>query len=321
MNEKPVLITGCAGFIGSTLVDKLLRQGKFVIGLDNFQTGKKQFIDKAQLNSNFEFIEFDLLRSEGLHQIFRGCDIVYHFAANADVRFGKDKPNKDLEDNTIATHKVLEAMRISSVKKLIFSSTGSIYGEARIIPTPELAPFPIQTSLYGASKLACEGLISAYCETFGLQAWIYRFVSILGPRYSHGHVIDFYSQLKNNSKRLIVLGNGKQKKSYLHVQDCLNGIEKGFHNSNEKINIFNLGIDGACEIRESIDWISNYLNLDPEIEFGTNDRGWIGDNPHIHLDISKIKNLGWVPNFSIKESVLDTLKYLEENQWILEKVN
>ena len=195
---KTSVITGCAGFIGSNLVDRLVDEGRFVIGVDNFSTGQRRFLEGALGNSNFRLVEMDLLELDALKAAFAGADEVYHLAANADVRFGTEHPRKDLEQNTIATYNVLEAMRANGIRKLAFSSTGSVYGEAKVIPTPEDAPFPVQTSLYGASKAASEGLISAYCEGFGFEACIFRFVSILGERYTHGHVFDFYKQLKTD---------------------------------------------------------------------------------------------------------------------------
>jgi UDP-glucose 4-epimerase len=221
-----------------------------------------------------------------------------------------------LEQNTIVTQRVLEAARIAGVKKFMFSSTGSVYGEAQIVPTPEDAPFPIQTSLYGASKLACEGLIAAYAETFEMQTWIFRFVSILGPRYTHGHVYDFYQQLMEHPDELTVLGNGHQKKSYLHVSDCIKAIHTSIRESSNLVNIINLGVDGYCEVRDSIAWITDEMNLNPKIEFGTGTKGWVGDNPLIHLDIRKIHNLGWAPQFSIEKAVRDTVSYMKANEWI-----
>ena len=205
------IVTGCAGFIGSNMVDRLLAEGHDVIGIDNFSTGRKRFLDGALKNRAFRLITSDLLDLPALTQAFAGGNMVLHFAANADVRFGAAHPRRDLEQNTIATYNVLEAMRANGIKKIVFPSTGSVYGEATVIPTPEDAPFPIQTSFYAASKLAAEGLIAAYCESFGFQSWIFRFVSILGERYTHGHVLDFYGQLKNDPGRLKVLGDGKQK--------------------------------------------------------------------------------------------------------------
>lgn len=316
-----VLITGCAGFIGSNLVDDLLARGISVTGLDNLSTGKMQFLQNAMKNSNFTFHEIDLQESSVLPGIFKGADMVYHLAANADVRFGVENPRRDLEQNTIVTYNVLEAMRLAQVKKIVFSSTGSIYGESKISPTPEDAPFPIQTSLYGASKLACEGLIQGYCETFDMQAWIFRFVSILGPRYSHGHVFDFYQQLKEHENSLIILGDGHQRKSYLHVSDCISGIRVALEKAQEKVNILNLGVDDTCQVRDSINWITEKLGLQPELSFGVDRRGWVGDNPLIHLSTKRINALGWAPKYSIKEGIEDTVGFLLANNWLFIKAD
>ena len=305
-----VVITGAAGFIGSNLVDSFLGHGLQVIGIDNFSTGRIDFLEQALLNPNFKLVARDLFLGPSISDVIIGADAIVHLAANADVRFGADNPSRDLEQNTIVTQKVLEAARVAGVKKFLFSSTGSVYGEAQLVPTPEDAPFPIQTSLYGASKLACEGLIAAYAETFGMQAWIFRFVSILGPRYTHGHVYDFYHQLMQHPHELTVLGNGHQKKSYLHVSDCIEAIHTSISGKSNLVNIINLGVNGYCEVRDSIDWIIDEMNLDPKINFGTEPRGWIGDNPLIHLKTSKIEGLGWKPKFTIEEGVRDTVRFL-----------
>jgi UDP-glucose 4-epimerase len=312
------IITGCAGFIGSTLSDRLLSKGNSVVGIDNFSTGQSRFLDGALLNPNFTLFQIDLLDLDALKKAFTGGEAVIHLAANADVRFGTDHPRRDLEQNTIATYNVLEAMRANEIKKIAFSSTGSVYGEAPVVPTPENGPFPIQTSLYGASKAACEGLISAYCEGFGFQSWIFRFVSILGERYTHGHVFDFYQKLKDDPTCLPVLGNGKQRKSYLYVQDCIDAILLAMDKSKEKVNIFNLGVDGYCEVNDSIGWICQELGVDPTFEYSGGDRGWIGDNPFIFLDTHKIQSLGWKPKVSINEGVIKTVQYLRENEWVFE---
>jgi UDP-glucose 4-epimerase len=314
------IVTGCAGFIGSNLVDRLLQDPKnFVIGVDNYSTGNTQFLSKAKKSKNFKFIQIDLLHLDKLKNSFKGGDIIFHLAANADVRFGVNNPRKDLEQNTIATQNVLEAMKFNDIKKIVFSSTGSVYGEASIIPTPENSPFPIQTSFYGASKVACEGLISAYCEGFNMQGYIFRFVSILGERYTHGHVFDFYKKLKKNPKKLEVLGNGKQRKSYLYVQDCIDAIFLSLKKSNEKLNIFNLGLNDYCEVDQSIKWICDELGLNPKLEYTGGHRGWIGDNPFIFLETKKISKLGWKPKNSIRDGILKTLKYLEKNEWVFKE--
>jgi UDP-glucose 4-epimerase len=315
---KKVLITGCAGFIGSSLLDKLLAQGLKVVGLDNLSTGQKHFTEYQATSPSFRFFALDLLNLGDLQNAMKGCDFVWHLAANADVRFGLKHPGKDLEQNTRATFHVLEAMRANGVSKIAFSSTGSVYGEAKVFPTPEDAPFPVQTSLYGASKLAGESLIQAYCEGFGFQSWIFRFVSILGERYTHGHVFDFYQQLRNDPSRLRVLGNGKQKKSYLYIQDCLDAMLLAVERAEKKVNIFNLGVDGYCEVNDSIGWICREMGVNPKLEYSGGDRGWVGDNPFIFLDTKKIQSLGWKPEVSIEEGVVRTVRWLRDNEWVLE---
>jgi len=313
------IVTGCAGFIGSTLVDRLLADGHQVTGIDNFSTGQRRFLEGALVQPNFLLVEMDILDLDALKLAFADGEAVFHLSANADVRFGTEHPRKDLEQNTIATYNVLEAMRANDIKKIAFSSTGSVYGESPVVPTPEDGPFPIQTSLYGASKAACEGLIAAYCEGFGFQSCIFRFVSILGERYTHGHVFDFYQKLKADPSRLPVLGNGKQRKSYLYVQDCIDAILLAMHKATDKVNIFNLGVDGYCELNDSIGWICGELGLKPQMEYTGGDRGWIGDNPFIFLETKKIQSLGWKPKFSIQEGVIKTVEFLQANEWVFEE--
>ncbi len=312
------IVTGCAGFIGSNMVDRLLRQGDKVLGIDNFSTGQKRFLEQALAHANFRLVEGDLLDLDFLKKFFSGGSSVFHLAANADVRFGTEHPRKDLEQNTIATYNVLEAMRANGIKRIAFSSTGSVYGEATIIPTSENAPFPVQTSLYGASKLAGEGLIAAYCEGFDFQSFIFRFVSILGERYTHGHIFDFYKQLIADPTRLKVLGNGKQRKSYLYVQDGIDAILHAMERASGKVNIFNLGVDAYCEVNDSICWICEALGVSPQLEYSGGDRGWIGDNPFIFLETSKIRNLGWTPTLCIRDGVIKTVEYLKTNHWVLD---
>lgn len=311
-------ITGSAGFIGSNLTDYLLEQGHEVVGYDNLSTGNRTFLEKAFPSEKFTFVQDDILNLPVLTKAMEGCHFVFHLCANADVRFGLDHPRKDLEQNTIGTFNVLEAMRANGINKIAFSSTGSVYGEAVVIPTPENAPCPIQTSLYGASKMAGEGLIAAYCEGFGFQSWIFRFVSILGERYSHGHVFDFYKKLLANPLELTVLGNGKQRKSYLYVGDCINAIMTAINSATDKTNIFNLGTDEFCEVNNSIGWITEQLQLKPELKYTGTERGWIGDNPFIYLDCTKIRQLGWKPALTIEQGIRKTLDYLQNNKWLLD---
>ena len=311
-------VTGCAGFIASHLVDRLLKLGHEVTGYDNFSTGFLEFLEQAKKNTSFKLIKGDLLDRESLTKYLQpNCQAVFHFAANADIKLGTKHPDKDLKQNTLATFNILEAMRQKKIKRIIFASTGSIYGEAKQIPTPEAAIFPIQTSLYAASKLAAEALIQAYAEAFNIQATIFRLVSILGERYSHGHVFDFYKQLLKDPKNLQVLGDGKQCKSYLYVQDCIDGILLALEKANEKINIFNLGTDTTCQVNDSIQCITETLGLSPVLHYSGEQRGWIGDNPFIYLDISKISKLGWEPKLNILESVVRTVNYLKQNPWLI----
>lgn len=310
-------VTGCAGFIGSNLVDRLLLNGHKVDGIDNLSTGRIEFLENAFKNTDFKLHRLDLfLDSNKLNEVFEGSDYIIHFSANADVRFGCEHPKKDLEQNTIVTFNVLEAMRNSGVRNIVFSSTGSVYGESQLIPTPENGPYPIQTSLYGASKVASEGLISAYCEGFNFKSWIFRFVSILGERYTHGHIYDFYNQIRINPSILKILGNGKQRKSYLYVQDCLDAILIAIEKANDKVNIFNLGVDGSIEVNDSIKFICQELGVSPNLEYAGGDRGWIGDNPLIYLDTKRIQDLGWRPKFNIEDGIIKTVKYLKDNEWV-----
>jgi UDP-glucose 4-epimerase len=312
-------ITGAAGFIGSSLVDRLLGDGHPVTAYDNFSTGQRAFLEEARHRSGFRLIEGDLLDTGRLGEALAGQDFVFHLAANADVRFGTEHPRKDLEQNTIATFNVLEAMRANGVRRIAFSSTGSIYGEPEVFPTPETCPFPIQTSLYGASKAAGEALVMAYCTGFGFQGYIFRFVSILGERYTHGHVFDFYKKLLANPHQIEVLGNGRQRKSYLYIQDCIDAMLLVLERAQERVNIYNLGVDEYCTVDDSLGWICAHLGLSPRRRYTGGERGWIGDSPFIFLDTAKIRALGWRPNLSIRESVLRTLQYLQVNRWVLER--
>jgi UDP-glucose 4-epimerase len=312
-------VTGASGFIGSNLVDRLLAAGFSVVGYDNFTTGQREFIAEASRHPEFKLVEGDVLDAVRMAAAMAGCDIVFHLAANADVRFGLQHPRKDLEQNTIATFNVLEAMRTSGVSDIVFSSTGSIYGEADVFPTPETAPFPIQTSLYGASKLAGEGLIMAYSEGFNFRSWIFRFASILGERYTHGHVLDFYKQLLADPTRLAVLGDGTQRKSYLYVHDCIDAILLALKQAQDKVNVFNLGTPEYCQVNDSIGWITEHLGLKPQLSYSGGSRGWVGDNRFIFLDTARIGALGWRPKLTIREGIVRTVQWLSQNRWVMDQ--
>ena len=322
-----VFVTGAAGFIGSTLTDRLLSEGKAVVAWDNFSTGQERFLADALKHPRFTLIRGDNLDVSALKQAMQGCDFVFHLAANADIKEGWNHPEKDLQQNTIATFNVLEAMRANGVRRIGFSSTGSVYGEALVTPdkpTPETDVFPIQTSLYAASKTAGEGLISSYAEGGQLdEAYIFRLVSILGERYTHGHVFDFYKQLLEHPDRLRVLGDGKQRKSYLYIQDCVDAIQHvtrlgTARTTKHHTAIYNLGTPEYVEVNQSIGYICKALGLNPRIEHTGGDRGWIGDNPFIFLDTKKIQSTGWKPKLTIEQGIIRTLCWLEANRWVYE---
>jgi UDP-glucose 4-epimerase len=312
-------VTGGAGFIGSHLVDRLLQAGHEVTAYDNLSSGQEEFLAEARTHPGFRLVQGDVLDAPLLTQAVAGHDFVFHLAANADVRFGTEHPRKDLEQNTIATFGVLEAMRANGVRRVAFSSTGSIYGEADVFPTPETCAFPVQTSLYGASKLAGEGLIAAYYNGFGFQGYVFRFVSILGERYTHGHVFDFYRKLRAEPGHIEVLGNGRQRKSYLYVHDCIDAIFTVIQQAQAPFNVFNLGAEEYCAVDDSLGWICARLGLEPERRYTGGERGWIGDSPFIFLDTAKVRALGWRTKRTIRQGIECTLDWLRANPWVLER--
>ena len=314
-----VLITGAAGFIGSNVADRLLADGHEVVGFDNLTTGRREFIAGALGHDRYTFCEGDVLDGDVLRAAMDGADAVIHLAANADVRFGLDHPDRDLQQNTIGTFTVLEAMRAAGVRRILFSSTGSVYGEPEVFPTPEDCPFPRQTSLYGASKLAGEGLIQAYCEGYGFAGVITRFVSIMGERYTHGHLFDFVSALRADPSHLTVLGDGKQQKSYLYVGDCVNAVTGllALH-SDAGCHTYNLGTDEVTVVDRSVELICDHMDIAPTIHHTGGERGWVGDSPLIHLDCAKLRSTGWTPGLTIERAVRRTLEWFDANPWVFD---
>ncbi len=317
LKEKAVLVTGGAGFVGSHVVDRLVAEGARVTVLDNLSTGFRQFVPEGKVR----FVHGDLLDQTAVDRAAEGQDFVFHFAANADVRNGLSHPRVDVEQNVLATHNLLEAMRANGVKNIAFSSTGSIYGEPHVFPTPEDCPFPLQTSLYGASKVGAEGLLTAYAYGFGFSTWIFRFVSLLGPRYSHGHVLDFWRSLRRDPAKLRVLGDGTQRKSYLHVFDCVEAMWTAIQLSRSPngIHVFNLGQPDWIDVNESIRIICGELGVRPALEYAGGPRGWVGDAPRILLDLSRITALGWKPKKTIAESVVETVRFLDTNAFLSQR--
>jgi UDP-glucose 4-epimerase len=315
---RRVCVTGGAGFIGSTIAERLCAEGVEVVIFDNFSTGRREFTADLLARPGVSLVEGDALDAEALERAFSGCDWVFHLQANADVRRGLEHPRRDLEQNTIATSNVLEAMRAAGVHRIAFASTGPVYGEPEVFPTPEDAPFPIQTSLYGASKLAAEGLIEAYATGYGFTGVIFRFVSILGERYTHGHVFDFYCALARDPARLPVLGDGTQEKSYLYIQDCVDAflLAVGRHaGERSTAHIYNLGTDETILVRDSVRIVSECLALSPEVQYAGGRRGWPGDSPLIHLDTARIRSLGWRPRYTIEQAIARTVEWLGANEY------
>ena len=310
-------ITGGAGFIGSNLADRLLDRGVEVVIVDDFSTGRREFLAEAAAVAGMELVEGDVLDTATLEQAIDGCDWVFHLQANADLRRGLEHPRRDLEQNTITTSNVLEAMRVRGVSHILFASTGSVYGEPEVFPTPEDAPFPVQTSLYAASKLAGEALIAAYAAGFGFTGVICRFASVLGERYTHGHVFDFYRALKRDPTHLRVLGDGRQEKSYLYVQDCVGAllVAAEHHEGDRGVHIYNLSTEETLLVDESVAIIAAHLSLAPEIEHAGGRRGWVGDSPLIRLDTTRIRDLGWRPRLTIEQGLTRTLEWFDANEY------
>ncbi len=310
LEAKTVVVTGGAGFIGSHVVDALVASGARVRVIDDLSSGFREF-----LNASVELCETSLLEADRVRGVFAGAEVVFHLAANADVRHGLEHPRRDIEQNLLATHNVLEAMREHGVSRIAFSSTGAVYGDAAVLPTPEDAPFPVQTSLYGASKVAAEGLLTAYAHGYGMRVDIFRFVSMLGPRYTHGHVFDFWRKLKQDATRLEVLGDGKQSKSYLHVADCVRAIMLCVERDAGPVNILNIGHRDWLTVMESVGIICRELGVSPALTFTGGDRGWIGDSPKILLDTTRLCSLGWAPSVALPQAIVETLQFLEANPY------
>lgn len=317
LDISKALVTGGAGFIGSHIVDNLVNAtAAQVVVYDNFCTGQELFIQHHRDNDRVEIVEGDTLDLEKLKSSMAGVDTVFHFQANADVRGGIENRRLDLEQNTIATWNALEAAKEAGAKRFVFASSATVYGEPEVFPTPEDCA-TTQTSLYGASKLSGEAMIQAYSEYFGIQSFIFRFVSWTGERYSHGVVYDFLKKLKDNPKQLEILGNGKQKKSYLDVSDGVRGIFTALAKAPDLKNVFNLGHDEVCTVIEVADAVCDEIGLnDVEYVMTGGERGWIGDSPLVQLDTTRMKNLGWAPNVTNEASLRRTAAYLQQHPQI-----
>jgi UDP-glucose 4-epimerase len=301
-----VLVTGGAGFIGSHLVDRLMAEGYKVRVLDNLASGSKANLKQWESNPNFEFIRGDLLDRETTRSAVNGCTQVYHMAANPEVQANKASPENHFRQNIEATYSLLEAIRSSEIELIVFASSSTVYGDAEALPTPENYGPLVPISLYGASKLACEAMITAYASMYGFRAVIFRLANIVGPRSNHGVIWDFVGKLRENPDILEVLGDGNQSKSYLHVSDCVAGFLRGAE-SCEKMAIYNLGSEDRVTVLEIAEIVKNAAGcLDAEVALtGGVDggRGWKGDVKYMQLDMTRLRSIGWTPRHNSTEAV------------------
>jgi len=304
-----ILVTGGAGFIGSHVVDRLVDEGNDVVVVDNLSSGNPSYV-----NENAIFYKIDLASDVAeLNEIFKKHKIeeVWHIAANPDVRVGSENPDEIYRNNVLATYNLLEVMRKHGVKRLIFTSTSTVYGEAKVIPTPEDYP-TIPISIYGASKVACEAMITSYCHTFDMQAWIYRFANVIGKRSNHGVIYDFIMKLKKNPNELEILGNGEQNKSYIYISDCVDAMFFGLK-ADDWVNIFNIGSEDQIKVKRIAEIVSEEMGLNPEFKFTGGDRGWKGDVPVMLLSIEKLKSMGWRPRYNSEQAVRKAVRDLLED--------
>jgi UDP-glucose 4-epimerase len=308
MNRIKYFVSGGAGFIGSHLVDKLIQVGDVIV-YDNFLAGHKEFIEQHITNPNFHLIEGDLLDEAKLNKAIANVNVVFHFAANSDARLGITNPRLDLNLETMATFNLLEAMKNNQINEIVFASSGTVYGETPIIPLKENYGPLLPISLYGAGKLACEGLISAFCDTFNMRGWIFRFANIIGKRATHGVIYDFINKLAKNPSELEILGDGSQRKPYLYVDDCISGILWGYKHSKEKINLYNLGCPTTTDVKTIASILIDKMGLkNVQIKYTGGDRGWIGDVPQVCYDVSKINKIGWKAQMTSDEAVAKAIE-------------
>ncbi|MCU1228203.1 MAG: UDP-glucose 4-epimerase [Acidobacteria bacterium] len=302
-----ILVTGAAGFIATNLIPRLLRNGDEVFGIDNFFLGKREYLAPLLEHPQFHFHEFDLLDLDRLAALIAEVkpDRVWHLCANSDISYGTKYTDFDLKGGTLVTYNVLESMRRAEVKEIIFSSSGAVYGEPTVMPTPEDYGPMLPISLYAASKLACEGLITAYAHNYDIRSWIFRFGNIVGPNPTHGVIHDFVLRLKDDPTYLKILGDGTQAKPYVHVEDCLDGMMFGHATARAMVNYYNLAVTDQTSVNEIKEWTFAAMGLDPKdvkVEYTGGSRGWRGDVAQVKLDTRKMTALGWTPKMSSAES-------------------
>jgi UDP-glucose 4-epimerase len=297
------IVTGGAGFIGSHLVDTLIARGDRVTVIDSLSAGFRKNIARHFDGGKVTLVVADLL-SDGWQDTLKGADRIYHLAADPDVRQSALIPEGPVNNNIITTFRVLEVMRRYNVPEIAFTSTSTVYGEATVLPTPEEYTPLEPISVYGASKLACEALISAYCHSFTMKGWIFRFANIIGARSGHGVLIDFMNKLAENPREMEILGDGKQKKSYLEVQECVDAMLFAIGHATATVNTFNIGSEDWIDVKAIADIVAEKKGLSQvTYQFTGGDRGWVGDVPKMQLSIARMKALGWKPRHGSQESV------------------
>jgi UDP-glucose 4-epimerase len=297
------VVTGGAGFIGSHLVDTLVAQGNEVLVIDSLVAGHRETIARHIDSRNVRFLREDLL-GNGWQDKIQGADRLFHLAADPDVRQSAANPDPTMQNNVVATYRVLEAMRQYDVPEIVFTSTSTVYGEATVIPTPEDYTPLEPISVYGASKLACEALISAYCHSFGMKSWNFRFANIVGERSGHGVITDFIRKLRKNPAELEILGDGKQAKSYLEVHECVAAMLYATGKARGTVNTFNIGSEDWIDVKTIAEIVIEEMHLSgTTLRFTGGERGWIGDVPRMQLSVDRIKALRWKPQLGSKESV------------------
>jgi len=309
-----ILVTGAAGFIASNLIPRLLARGDEVAGADNFFLGKREYVVQ---HPRFAFHELDLLDLDAVVRLMSDFrpDRIWHLAANSDISFGTKYTDFDLKGGTIVTYNVLEAMRRTGVKEIVFSSSGAVYGEPAVMPTPEDYGPILPISLYAASKVACETLVTAFAHNYDLRAWIFRFGNIVGPNPTHGVIYDFVLRLRDERSKLVVLGDGTQAKPYVYVEDCLDGIEFGIEHARQHVNVHNLAVDDQTSVREIAGWTIEAMGIDRstiDVQYGDSPRGWRGDVPQVKLDTRRLTALGWTPKLTSREAVRRTIREVVE---------
>lgn len=297
------IVTGGAGFIGSHIVDHLVAQGDEVIVIDALLAGDLRNISRHIDSGAVRFVHANLL-NPGWQDQCAGADRLWHIAADPDVRESAITPDAQLNNTIIATHRVLEAIRTHSIPEIVFTSTSTVYGEATVIPTPETYTPMEPVSVYGAAKLACEALISAYCHSFGVRGYVFRFANIIGPRSGHGVITDFIRKLRQNPKELEILGDGKQTKSYLEVTACVDAMAYVISHASETVNTYNIGSEDWIDVTTIADILVAEGGLTGvQYRFTGGARGWVGDVPRMQLSVEKLKKLGYTPDIGSHESV------------------